>query len=151
MLEHLILQSIGNGSDTLELTCCPEKWEYKHRHFTAGIAILTIILGSTYIFTSCRFYVGPFLQLWGIRKEPLTLPYWTSYFGNALSMTRDSRAFYASAMWRLQFVFRPSLIKHIEEDLRAVQSVLASGPCTHTSFPVGTGYSDLPGLCPPIS
>jgi hypothetical protein len=66
--------------------------------FVIGIAIITVILCGTYIFTSCRFYIDSFLQRNGIMKEPLTLPYWLPYLGNALSMTRDSRVFYNSAM-----------------------------------------------------
>jgi len=77
-----------------------------HTHNLAVLPIgcilfsVVFIIASTFLITTCRFYIGVSL---GDRRfrglEPLTLPYCIPWIGSGLSIIRNPHAFYESAMF----------------------------------------------------
>ncbi|KAK1980437.1 cytochrome P450 [Colletotrichum cereale] len=64
------------------------------RAFFCILLFLVILCLSTYVFTSCRFYLNSRASRRFQGNEPPTLSYWLPWVGNGLDMIRDPHKFY---------------------------------------------------------
>lgn len=65
--------------------------------FGSLLTLFTLSL-TTYIFTTCRFYLTSRASSRFMGKEPPTLSYWIPWVGNGLSMVRDPHKFYEETL-----------------------------------------------------
>lgn len=65
------------------------------------ISIGAALMSSTYVVTTCRFFIGSLINRQFKGKQPLTVPYWIPFMGSAIFMANDAHGFYESAVYRL--------------------------------------------------
>jgi hypothetical protein len=64
----------------------------------AIISIIILLFCSTYLVTTCRFFIGSLGDRRHKGKQPLTLPYWIPFLGSSIFMATNGHAFYETAM-----------------------------------------------------
>ena len=66
--------------------------------FKYSFTLVFVVLASTYVFTSCRFYIGCSFENRRLKGlEPLTLPYFIPWVGTGLSIVLNPHKFYQTA------------------------------------------------------
>ena len=64
----------------------------------AIVFLMTLLCCSTYLITTCRFFIGCLGDRRHKGKQPLTLPYWIPFLGSSIFMATNGHAFYETAM-----------------------------------------------------